>query len=119
MSDTTFKRAQITIYADTTPRIEHEFKGDPSLYPMVIGGMEIAKEWLIKSVRVQLDQTMDTREKVAQGSDTATNTQEVPKEKAIEAYQYAITCLTARIRAIESAPEGHHFLIEPDLLSRL
>jgi hypothetical protein len=113
------KKAQLTIYVDSHSTVRHHFQGETGLVPMLLGAVEIAKEYLIHSIKTPQTRIMDT-ETVA-GIDEQQNTQErkVSRSDALAAYRYALSVLSLRIKEIEKAPTDKGFVIDPDLLSRL
>lgn len=116
---TEFRRAQLTVYADNTPKVEHEFRGDPSMIPLLIGAMEMTKNEIIRYARLPQSGFVSS-ENVAQADGASHSTeQKVKKAEALKAYRYALCVLQGRISEIDKMPADQTFLIDPDILSKL
>tara|TARA_B110000503_G_scaffold72026_1_gene111539 strand:- start:116 stop:502 length:387 start_codon:yes stop_codon:yes gene_type:complete len=125
--------AKIEISIDTNLNLQIQFAGDEKYLVAVLGGITHASHWVSDRLQKRLmgggwdevgsatkipivreDDSLEKRDLTAYPTE-----QELPRDKAIEATQYAIDAMKLRVDAMKKAPETKTFLIDPSLLSQL
>lgn len=91
------------------------FSGDPTLMPLLLGGMKYSEEWLMREMRVKFERkpTVDN-ETVPISLEV-----DVTKEQAIAMYWSALERMRDRLLAIDKADDQATFTVNPSLLSLL
>jgi hypothetical protein len=117
------RRAQVTIYTDDTFKVDWQFQGDPVLTTALIGSMESVKLLLLKHIITAAPgqpPAAQTKVEVApERQPVYTGEQSLPRDRAIEAYEYAKQAMELRLEKIRNAPPDQTFLVDHSLLSKL
>lgn len=131
------KAAQITIGIEQSKDGNHlmglNYVGDEALLLPLLGAVTHAQQWLNNRIAKRIGegswgnvdgvQTPPQHEaKKDLPSDSASeysSEQTVPKEKAIEATEYAIASLQQRVDIMKKSPDEATFRIDPTLLAKL
>lgn len=131
------KAAQITIGIEQSKDGNHimglNFIGDEALLLPLLGAVSHAQGWLNNRITERIGSgawgSVDGAQKAPtpqpqndlskDGQAEYTTEQTVPKEKAIEATQYAIEVLKQRVDIMQKAPDAATFRIDPSLLAKL
>ena len=125
--------AQITIGVDGNSKIAVQFVGDENALLLLIGGVDYAKAQLINRIRQRTGDMMwgtpDGVTKVPVVPEPESildfiekeypNEEKMPKNKAIEATEYAIQSLQLRVEQMKKSPDNAEFCINPSLLQQL
>lgn len=124
---------KIEIGLDGNSRIGINLTGDENLLFAMMGALDYAKAALADRIR-QRNGTLQwgkpgsvppppeagSPQRIeVKGEDGYHTEQKVTRDKAIEATEYAIACLTQRLETMKESPSNATFTIDPDLLSRL
>lgn len=109
---------ELVITIDKGGVLHTTIEGCEDLLVPLIGGIELAKVGLIKRVREMNAKKTEAHIPIVPESVYHTE-QEVNRDLALEATEYAAKCLEMRIKKMREAPSTATFRIDPDLLSRL
>lgn len=125
--------AQITIGVDGNSKIAVQFVGDESALLMLLGAIDYARTQVCNRIQMRTgemmwgtvdgvtarpiagNQVVLSDEQKAEYADE----QKMPRDKAIEATEYAMTALQLRLDQMKKSPEHAEFLVNPLLLSKL
>jgi hypothetical protein len=131
------KAAQITVGVqldkDGNPSLGINFVGDEALLIPLLGGMTHASQWVSNRISNRIgegawgnvdgvQQASPVRNKVElheEKDNEYPTEQTVPKDKAIEATEYAIQVLQQRVDTMKKSPDQATFRIDPSLLAKL
>ncbi len=125
--------AEIKIGVDRNLNLKIGFVGDENFLIALLGGITQAGQWV--GNRLQKRMNMDAWANVDGVSKTPaapssvtiepedareySMEQKLPRDKAIEATEYAIEVMRRRVEAMKKSPDTAEFSINPELLSKL
>lgn len=131
------KAAQVTIGVEQTQDGNHTFGmnfiGDEAMLLPLLGAVSHAERWLNNRMAQRIGEgtwgnvdgvqaarpPQPQRDLSKDGQADYSSEQEVPKEKAIEATEYAIAALQQRVEIMKKSPDAATFRIDPTLLAKL
>lgn len=125
--------AQITIGVETkldgNSTVGFSFIGDESQLLTLVGGVVQAQKWLTDRISSRIgggawakpdgiNPESPTNVHIEPENEYPTE-QKLPRDKAIEATEYAVKSLQMRIDAMKGAPSDQSFIIDTSLLQKL
>lgn len=131
------KAAQITIGIEQSQDGNHlmglNFIGDEAMLLPLLGAVSHAETWLNNRIAERIGggtwkktdgvdpppQPQPQNDLSKDGQSDYSGEQEVPKDKAIEATEYAIAVLRQRVEIMKKSPDHASFRIDPSLLAKL
>lgn len=124
---------QLKVGLDSNSKLGIELQGDENDLFALLGALDYAKDALIDRIKQRngalawaspfppppKNQAPPATSIPIVSEDMYSSEQKVPRDKAIEATEYAIHALQLRIEKMKSSPAEATFVIDPSLLAQL